>query len=597
MNPFLAADGYKLFHHSMSPEGTSMISSNLTPRSNKHAPLECKRVLVVGNQLTMMKIVRMFEKGFFQKNKRRVMKKIKKEFDLYSNTDFDVSHIAALHDLGYLPIHVKGIPEGLFVDMGVPVFTIKNTNPKFPWVTNFLETMISNMIWKPMTSATLGYAFKELNDKWIRKTDSGNEFHSHYGCHDFSMRGLDSLFAAMTSGIGHLISHYGTDSLPTLHAVRKYYGDKGFIAGSIPATEHSIQCAYYKDGSDYDYVKEIITRFPNGPVGVVSDGFNLWNLLTVDVPRLKDQIMSRTGGPVVFRPDSGNPVDIVCGKNTRNNFISLTDEDQSELVDCYDGDFEFWLKDGDLPSFSSKEDDPIVEVYDLGELGFKKVTFSVGDCIESSWEGNVFEANLIVEDYVNGVLPEDKGVIEILWEIFGGTINSQGYKVLHPSVRMIYGDAINLDRFNEINTKLSKKGFASTNWIAGIGSFTYQFNTRDTFGFAIKSTYQEITSSYVGPNGNIISSTIGKDIYKDPITDDGTKTSAKGMLKVINSRPDAEEDQILFDGKDNFVLVDQVTKEEEEGGCLQTIFLNNVFHNKVKLNTIRKRAQAYSDPV
>jgi nicotinamide phosphoribosyltransferase len=526
INPFLCVDGYKIHHGKMSPEGTSMIYSNFTPRSNKYAPKGCNEVLVFGTQMTIREIVSNFKENFFMTDylqtiadisldkeyekavlslKNEICGNIKKEYSMYSNTDYDVSKIEALWDLGYLPIKVKALPEGEFCPMGVPVLTIYNTLPEFAWVTNFLETMISNLLWKPMTSATLGYEFKKLNDKWIAKTDKGNDFHSQYGCHDFSMRGMDSLYATMSSGLGHAVSFLGSDSLPVIHAAREYYDEKEFVVGSIPATEHSIQCAYYhKESTDYNYVKTLIERFPTGPLGIVSDGFDLWKLITEVLPQLKEQIMSRTGGPVVIRPDSGNPADIICGRG-------LT---KRERVD-YGGE---------------------------------------------------------------GLKSKHKGVIELLWDIFGGTTNAQGYKVLHPSIRMIYGDAINLERFEEINTRLEAKGFASTNWVAGIGSFTYQFNTRDTFGFAMKSTYQEVT--HLSNNGRI-GFTEGINIFKDPITDDGTKKSAKGLLKVEKTSDAIDEY--------SYLLKDQVSWDEENQGFLKVIFEDGKFYNQITLTEIRNK--------
>lgn len=115
---------------------------------------------------------------------------------------------------------------------------------------------------------------------------------------------------------------------------------------------------------------------------------------------------------------------------------------------------------------------------------------------------------------------EQKGVIELLWDIFGGTVNEKGYKVLDPHVGVIYGDSITYDRANEICRRLEAKGFASTNVVFGIGSFTYQYVTRDTFGFAMKATWAEV-------NGE------GRNLFKDPVTDSGLKRSARGRLAVI----------------------------------------------------------------
>lgn len=138
---------------------------------------------------------------------------------------------------------------------------------------------------------------------------------------------------------------------------------------------------------------------------------------------------------------------------------------------------------------------------------------------------------------------EFKGVIESLWDIFGGTINSKGYKELDPHIGAIYGDSITLERSKDICDRLEAKGFASTNVVFGIGSFTYQYNTRDTLGWAMKATYAEI-------NGEGIA------ITKNPKTDDGTKKSHSGLLKVIKEdgiykviQNVSKEDQLLPDNE------------------------------------------------
>jgi nicotinamide phosphoribosyltransferase len=157
----------------------------------------------------------------------------------------------------------------------------------------------------------------------------------------------------------------------------------------------------------------------------------------------------------------------------------------------------------------------------------------------------------------------NKGLIECLWDIFGGTINKQGYKVLDPHIGAIYGDSINLDRQVEIYRRLAEKGFAATNIVLGVGSFTYQFTTRDTMGFAAKGCWFETEdASY--------------DIYKDPVTDDGTKKSKKGLLAVH-----------LVDGE--YELKDQCTEEEESAGELKLIYKDGKFFNQTTLKNIREK--------
>lgn len=115
--------------------------------------------------------------------------------------------------------------------------------------------------------------------------------------------------------------------------------------------------------------------------------------------------------------------------------------------------------------------------------------------------------------------PEHKGVIELLWDTFGGTETSTGHKMLDEHVGAIYGDAITLERAEQICSRLTDKGFASGNIVFGIGSFTYQFKTRDNLGMAIKATLANVNGAE-------------HQIYKDPITDNGSKKSAKGGLIV-----------------------------------------------------------------
>ena len=161
--------------------------------------------------------------------------------------------------------------------------------------------------------------------------------------------------------------------------------------------------------------------------------------------------------------------------------------------------------------------------------------------------------------------PSYKGVIELLWETFGGTVNKQGYKVLDTHIGAIYGDSITPERARQIIKRLKSKGFASTNIVLGVGSYTYQYNTRDTFGFAMKATYVEV-------NGE------GREIFKDPITDDGTKKSAKGLLYVQKNEMNGD-----------YELWDMVSSETERIGELKTIFKDGKFYNETTLTEVRER--------
>jgi nicotinamide phosphoribosyltransferase len=514
MNPLLLTDGYKTGHHKQYPEGTTLVYSNFTPRSNKYAPKGCDKVVSFGQQYIMKFLHDTFQKDFFDRPKDEVCGEMKRELSMYLNSDYDVSHFESLHDLGYLPIGVKSLPEGTLVPIKVPVLTIKNTHPDFYWITNYLETIISNLLWKPMTSATIAFQYKKVLTEWAEKTNpEGKEFVLWQG-HDFSMRGMDSVDAVISSGMGHLTSFFGSDSLPGIYGARKYYGEKGFIAGSVNATEHSCMCAGGKEDEVGTFRRLLTDVYPSGILSVVSDTWDLWKVCTEHIVTLKEEIMARDG-KLVIRPDSGDPVDILCGHDNSS-----------------------WIQSN-------------------------KATFDDNSVITNSHS------------------PEKKGVIELLWDVFGGTINEQGYKVLDSHIGAIYGDSITIDRANEICKRLEEKGFASTNVVLGVGSFTYQYNTRDTFGFAMKATYVEVKEHFrtvKDENGNYTHSegiVRGREIFKDPITDDGTKKSATGLLRVVK-------------GDDGYVLEDKTSWLGEKTGELKTIYKNGEFRNAITLSGIRE---------
>ncbi len=478
MNPLLLTDGYKLGHKEQYPKGTTMVYSNWTPRKSRVEGID--KVVFFGLQYFIKEyLIKQFNTDFFEKPKYEVIAEYKKYVDNYLGVDYDITHIEELHDLGFLPIEIKAIPEGTEVPIRVPMFTLVNTKPEFFWLTNYLETLISSIIWQPCTSATIAKQYKKILTRYALETDKDNiEFVTWQG-HDFSMRGMSGTESSILSGMGHALSFSGSDTLPVAKAYETFYNTdvtKELVIGSVNATEHSVMCAGSKD-DEVGTFRRLLETYPTGILSVVSDTWDLWKVLTEYLPQLKEEILNRDG-KLVIRPDSGDPVDIICGCDDKN---------------------------------------PIVA----------------------------------------------KGVIELLWDEFGGTINEQGYKVLNPKIGAIYGDSITIERATQICERLKQKGFASTNVVLGIGSFTYQYNTRDTFGFAMKATYVEI-------NGE------GREIFKDPITDDGTKKSAKGLIQLYQ-----ENGKILYK--------DQVSKEEEGRGLLQTVFSNGKLIIDDTLTDIRKR--------
>lgn len=160
---------------------------------------------------------------------------------------------------------------------------------------------------------------------------------------------------------------------------------------------------------------------------------------------------------------------------------------------------------------------------------------------------------------------EKKGLIHCLDDVFGSTVTPLGYRQLDPHIGAIYGDSIDLAEQDKILLGLMKKGYASTNVVLGIGSFTYQFVTRDTYGFACKATYCEV-------NGE------GRNIFKSPKTG-AWKKSHKGLLRI----------------NDDLTVSEQVSWEEENGGLLETVFANGRLMHIDTLQEIRERLASYSE--
>ena len=482
MNPLHFTDGYKVDHRSQYPEGTTLVYSNLTPRSTRVEG--ASGVIFFGLQYAIKAYLqKSFERDFFQQPKERVVGRYKRRVEAYLGPDaITFDHVSALHDLGYLPVEIRALPEGTFVPLKVPVLTIHNTHPDFFWLTNYLETLLSAILWLPCTSATTAASFRRLLHQYAESTGSDTNFVPWQG-HDFSFRGMGGVEAALMSGAAHLLSFYGTDSIPAIDFLEEWYGaDAGeeLVGGSVPATEHSVMCMGTEQGEISTFRRLIEDVYPKGVVSIVSDTWDFWQVLTDFMPQLKSSILNRAG-KVVIRPDSGDPVHIICG-------------------------------------------DP---------------------------------------DATPGT-PEYKGAVTCLWEVFGGSETEKGYKLLDPHIGLIYGDSITKERCQAICEGLMAKGFATGNIVFGIGSYTYQYVTRDNFGFAMKATYGEV-------NGE------GRAIFKAPKTDDGSKRSARGLLRIDRN------------ANGDLVLTDQCTWEMANGGLLEPVFRDGVLLQETTLADIRKR--------
>ncbi len=488
MNHTFAAtlcDVYKFDHRRQYPKGTVRVYSNWTPRSSRVKGRD--KVVYLGGQYFRQKyLVEAFNETFFSQPRDAVCKRYARRVNgMLGPNSIGTEHIGALHELGYIPLLYRDIPEGTEVPLRVPMTTVENTLDEFFWLPNYFESLQSNILWLPCTSATTALGYRRILDHAEKKTGCAPDFVPWQG-HDFSFRGLGCLEAAQTSGMGHLLFFTGTDTAPALDLIEGYYGlpTEEYLpqlGGSVAATEHSVMCAGGEE-AELETINHLLDLYPEGILSVVSDTWDLWHLITDILPKLKDRILARKG-KYVTRPDSGDPADILCG-------------------------------DPDAP---------------------------IGT-------------------------PQSKGVIELLWEIFGGTITSTGHRLLDSHVGAIYGDSITEARAQDIVDRLEAKGFSSGNIVFGIGSFTYQYVTRDSFGFAMKATWVKI-------NG------VGRDIFKTPKTDNGMKNSAKGRLAVAkNSQGDLH-------------LIEQATEAQEAASLLRPCWKDGKEIVHETWDIVRDRAQ------
>lgn len=524
-NSLYNSDGYKVGHQQMLAPNTTRLYGTWIPRSTKHAPKGVDKVLSFGQQLVVKWLHYEFEENFFELNREEALQ-FTKDMSLYLGMEYNGKHFEDLYDLGYLPIKIQALTEGIETNPNIPHMTFINTVDGFAWLTLYLETFISSLAWKAPTSASIALEYRRNVEEWVKKTDPENAFLIPFLCHDFSARGLDP-YSQIASGLGHATSFLGSDTLPVIPASRFFYNEnKDFMPiYSVNASEHSVSTTKIFTVGEKQMLSDWMKLFPKGILSVVSDTFDLWKLITEYLPALKEEILSREG-KLVIRPDSGDPVDILCG-------LENVMEDNEENV------------------------------------GFGGYYI---------WDKNRPDSNYPI--YVNEA--EAKGVIELLWDIFGGTVNEQGYKVLDSHIGAIYGDSITLDRQVEIYKRLEAKGFAVTNIVLGIGSYTYQMNTRDTLGFAAKGAWFEIgefddDTHPTQDNGKYIKK--GYDIYKDPITDDGTKKSLKGFQYVYKDENGEYQVESQVDER----------KAYHNSNELRVIYDNGYFLNETTLTEIRER--------
>lgn len=365
------------------------------------------------------------------------------------------------------------------------------------------------------------------------------------------------------------------------------------------------------------YAKSVLTeKFPSGIVAYVADSFSFWDFVAKVVLSLKSEILARDGKFVV-RGDSGNPVDVITGVKGVNisdavarkflveaevgktftvqdtvyltlakpeipedKYIPLFELVRNDFVRVYDKNAEIesieeqrGLVSLEIEAVQKTINDHYAEVNAQLETAEDKESVKPDTTLIAELDKQVaeletkLEALVYVEPEHVVVAAEEKGTIEVLWEIFGGTVTEQGYKLLDSHIGMIYGDGITVQRSQEIFARLEAKGFASLNIVYGVGSYSLNMVSRDHLGMAIKATNTIVDIHGVD---------VDKPIYKDPKTDT-SKKSARGLIRVFKD----ETGEIVFE--------DMQTREQEETGLLTVAYKDGQFEKITTIFEIRDR--------
>jgi len=489
-NPLLCLDFYKTAHAEQYPQTLTRMVSYYTPRMTRLDDTD--KVTLFGLQAFIQEyLIDAFNVHFFQEKWEDVLKEYERVLNATINTDgVGEKRLKALHDLGYLPLEIRAVPEGARTNIKVPQIEISNTHPDFVWLVNSIETMLSCTMWHTQVSAEVGYRYRQIVNEFAERTCDDDVVRARL-LGDFSMRGQESVESATKSSAAFCLSFLNTATVPAILWLESNYNcdcTKEPVAFGALSTEHSVMCSNFAiDGDEVSHIRRLLTEvYPHQSFSMVSDSYDYWNLVDNILPQLKDEILAHDGC-LSIRGDSGDPVKVVT-----------------------------------------------------------KTVFK-------------------------------------LWSIFGGTVNSKGFKVLNPHVKALYGDSITPQRCQRIYEILEHAGFAINNVALGVGSFSmeclevemplddehsymaYRPYTRDTFGIAVKATYAE------DADGKPIM------IFKNPKTDTGHfKKSQRGCCRVVR------------DG-DNYTYEDGLTwAEAQDNNELRVVFKNGEFIKTYSLNEVRQ---------
>jgi nicotinamide phosphoribosyltransferase len=469
-NLLLATDVYKMGHLEQYPSDTDYIYSYMTARSSK----KYKELVFYGLQYYLKEYL---FKPITHSDVTEYLS-TRQEILGFPLAEKHVKKLRDLADLGYLPILIKSVAEGTILPIQNILFSMENTIPGYGWLVGALESLLLK-VWYPTTVATASKKYRKLIDRMADLSSERDQIRD-FLVHDFGYRGVSSEESAALAGSAHLINFKGTDTVPAIPFIKKYYNSYDGLGFSVPASEHSVMCAYGKEG-ELAAFNNLLDIYPSGILSIVSDTYNLWDVLTSIIPQLKDRILGRDG-KVVIRPDSGDPKKILLGDPQAKDERAR------------------------------------------------------------------------------------KGVFNILFEIFGSTLNTKGYRQLNDKIGVIYGDGMYYERFEDILSSMVSAGIASDNLVIGVGGLLLQQHNRDDLGFSFKATH------LIKNNGEEVM------LFKNPITDTSKKSHTGRMVLVL-------------DDSRQFVTIDNLSLEKQNSlSCkdlLKIVYIDGKLYNQHIFSEIR----------
>ena len=296
-NLLLQTDSYKLTHFRQYPKGTQFVYSYLESRGGFF-----NETLFFGLQYYLKSYLqgKVFDRSDIEEAKDFAAHHFGNGYCFNAEGWYKLYHKHG----GTLPIRIRAVPEGTVVPVSNVLCTVENTDEEFPWLTNYLETLLLK-VWYPITVATLSRAIKQVIGKALART--GDPGLLPFKLHDFGYRGVSSEETAAIGGAAHLVNFMGTDTIAAIRLLQQYYGATTMPGFSIPASEHSTITSWGKE-HEVDAYQNMLEQYPDGLVACVSDSYDIHNACAqLWGTELRDKVMQRNG-TLVIRPDSGDPV-------------------------------------------------------------------------------------------------------------------------------------------------------------------------------------------------------------------------------------------------------------------------------------------------